>query len=307
MSMKPSEKHRAAPAERAGAGRGAGECQRRLPATRHDPDPVLRLQAALRAARPGGAEGPAADPQEPSADHAGRGGRAHPGAEPGASGLGLLRLEAHLKLDGVSVSSPTIQSILIKHEMGTEFQRLLKLEERPPPSGFELTAEQIRPIEKANPASASGTSRAAIPASCWPPTRSSSAPSKGVGKVYLHTVVDTYGSPMPSASCTPPRCPRPPSRRCTTSVALLPGARHPRRRASSPTTAASSAAPRPIPTRSIWPSTALSTGAPRSAAPRPTASSNASSAQPRRSSSSSRSARPSTSRSRRYRRTSTPG
>jgi transposase InsO family protein len=65
---------------------------------------------------------------------------------------GCCRLEAHLKLDGISVSSPTIQSILIKHEMGTRFQRLLTLEEQAAAEGFELTPEQIRAVEKANPA-----------------------------------------------------------------------------------------------------------------------------------------------------------
>src|SRR5215469_9468274 len=43
---------------------------------------------------------------------------------------GCVRLSERLKLDGVSVSSPTIQSILIKHQMGSKFERLLRLEER---------------------------------------------------------------------------------------------------------------------------------------------------------------------------------
>jgi len=39
---------------------------------------------------------------------------------------GCVRLSAYLKLDGVSVSSPTIQHILIKHGMASKFDRLLK-------------------------------------------------------------------------------------------------------------------------------------------------------------------------------------
>jgi hypothetical protein len=50
------------------------------------------------------------------------------------------------------VSSPTIQSILIKHELGTKFQRLLQLEEHAASEGFELTPEQVRAVERANPA-----------------------------------------------------------------------------------------------------------------------------------------------------------
>ena len=44
-----------------------------------------------------------------------------------------------------------MQSILIKHEMGARHERLLKLEERHAKGGIELSAEQIKLIEKANP------------------------------------------------------------------------------------------------------------------------------------------------------------
>ncbi|HEB76848.1 MAG TPA: transposase, partial [Nitrospirae bacterium] len=64
---------------------------------------------------------------------------------------GCVRLSDQLKLMGVSVSSPTIQKLLIKHDMGSRFQRLLKLEEKALDQKIELTAEQIRAIEKANP------------------------------------------------------------------------------------------------------------------------------------------------------------
>lgn len=39
---------------------------------------------------------------------------------------GCVRLSKRFKLDGVSVNRPTIQSILIKHEMAPKFDRLLK-------------------------------------------------------------------------------------------------------------------------------------------------------------------------------------
>jgi hypothetical protein len=64
---------------------------------------------------------------------------------------GCCRLEAHLKLDGVSVSSPTIQSILIKHELGTRFQRLLKLEAQAAEEGFELAPDQVRATREGQP------------------------------------------------------------------------------------------------------------------------------------------------------------
>jgi hypothetical protein len=56
---------------------------------------------------------------------------------------GCVRLANHLKLDGVSVSSPTIQHILIKQGMASKFDRLLKLQEQVATEPFELSAEQV--------------------------------------------------------------------------------------------------------------------------------------------------------------------
>ena len=64
---------------------------------------------------------------------------------------GCIRLSNQLKLTGVSVSSPTIQKILIKHEMGSKYQRLLKLEEQALNKEIKLTPAQVKAIEKANP------------------------------------------------------------------------------------------------------------------------------------------------------------
>jgi hypothetical protein len=64
---------------------------------------------------------------------------------------GCVRLSEHLKLQGISVSSPTIQSILIKHGMASKFDRLLKLQEQLAAEPFELSVEQIIQMEKANP------------------------------------------------------------------------------------------------------------------------------------------------------------
>src|SRR5579863_9845459 len=56
---------------------------------------------------------------------------------------GCVRLSERLKLDGTRVSSPTIQSILIKQGMASKFDRLLKLQEQVATEPFELSAEQI--------------------------------------------------------------------------------------------------------------------------------------------------------------------
>lgn len=61
---------------------------------------------------------------------------------------GCGRISAHLRLDGVSVSSPTAQAILIRHGMGTRMQRLLKLMERAAEEPNGLSLEQLRSLER---------------------------------------------------------------------------------------------------------------------------------------------------------------
>ncbi|RLG35236.1 hypothetical protein DRN98_01605 [Methanosarcinales archaeon] len=63
---------------------------------------------------------------------------------------GCVRLSDHLKLEGISVSSPTVQNILIKHGMGSKYERWLKLEELAAEQAIELTPEQVTLIEKVN-------------------------------------------------------------------------------------------------------------------------------------------------------------
>jgi hypothetical protein len=64
---------------------------------------------------------------------------------------GCVKLSDWLKLQGIFVSSPTIQNILIKHDLGQKYQRLLELERRHLQEGLALTEEQVKAIEKANP------------------------------------------------------------------------------------------------------------------------------------------------------------
>jgi len=107
---------------------------------------------------------------------------------------GCVRLSERLKLDGVSVSSRTIQSILIKHEMGSKFERLLKLEAQATTEGIELTAEQVAQLEKVNPCYRERHVESSRPGELLAQDTFFVGSFKGVGKVYLHTVVDTYGS-----------------------------------------------------------------------------------------------------------------
>lgn len=99
-----------------------------------------------------------------------------------------------LRLEGRYVSGPTVQSILDKHELGTRFQRLLKLEQQHLEARIELTPEQIQAIEKANPVFRERHVESARPGELLSADTFLVGHFKGIGKVYLHAVVDTYGS-----------------------------------------------------------------------------------------------------------------
>jgi len=107
---------------------------------------------------------------------------------------GCVRLSNMLKLEGVSVSSPTIQNILIKHGLGNRYERLLRLEAQAATQAIELTPEQVAQIEKANPAFRERHVESSRPGELLGQDTFFVGHLKGVGKVYLHAVVDTYSS-----------------------------------------------------------------------------------------------------------------
>ena len=109
-------------------------------------------------------------------------------------GWGCVRLSAMLKLDGVSVSSPTIQKILIKKGMGNRYDRLWKLEEKVAGHLLELSFEQVAFIEKYNPAFRERHLESSRPGELLCEDTFYVGRLKGVGRIYLHNVVDTFNS-----------------------------------------------------------------------------------------------------------------
>lgn len=107
---------------------------------------------------------------------------------------GCVRLCSELKLEGVSVSSPTIQKILINNDMGTRYDRLLKLEEKMAGRPIELSAEQIAFIEKLNPAFKERHVESSRPGELLCQDTFYVGRIKEVGRVYMHAVIDTFGS-----------------------------------------------------------------------------------------------------------------
>jgi len=129
---------------------------------------------------------------------------------------GCNRHEAMLALEGVRLSAITIQKILNEHGLGTKIDRWPALETRNAETAIEITPEQAAFLEKLNPCFRERHVESSAPGELLSADTFFVGSLKGVGKVYLHAVADTYGSPMPSASCTSPGSPRRRWRCCTT-------------------------------------------------------------------------------------------
>ena len=107
---------------------------------------------------------------------------------------GCNRLESVLRAEGIGVSSVTIQKILNERGLGSRYDRWLALERRHLESGMELSREQIAFIEKHNPCFRERHVESSRPGELLCQDTFYVGRLKGVGRVYLHAVVDTYGS-----------------------------------------------------------------------------------------------------------------
>lgn len=107
---------------------------------------------------------------------------------------GCNRIEAKLALEGARVSAITIQKILNDHGLGTRYDRWLALEAKNAEKVIEITAEQAAFLEKLNPCFKERHVESAAPGELLSADTFFVGSLKGVGKVYLHAVVDTFGS-----------------------------------------------------------------------------------------------------------------
>jgi transposase InsO family protein len=107
---------------------------------------------------------------------------------------GCVKLSDHLKMQGISISSPTIQKIFIRNGMASIYDRLLLLEKKHLEEGMELSAEQIAKIERYNPVFRERHVESSRPGELLCQDTFYVGDLKGVGKVYLHAVVDSYSS-----------------------------------------------------------------------------------------------------------------
>jgi transposase InsO family protein len=107
---------------------------------------------------------------------------------------GCNKIEKLLSLEGPYVSNVTIQKILIEHGLGSRYDRWLALEKKSAEEGFELSADQVAYIEKLNPCFTERHVESSRPGELLSQDTFFVGTLKGVGRVYMHTVVDTYGS-----------------------------------------------------------------------------------------------------------------
>lgn len=107
---------------------------------------------------------------------------------------GCVKVSDLLKLEGVSVSSPTVQNILIKHNLGQRDERMLEVERRHLEEGLVLTGEQVKALERFNPCFRERHVESSRPGELLSADTFTIGTLKGIGRVYMHGVVDTYGS-----------------------------------------------------------------------------------------------------------------
>jgi transposase InsO family protein len=103
-------------------------------------------------------------------------------------------LSALLAKEGVSVSFVTVQNILARHGLGSRYERLLALEKKALDREIELTPEQVKAVEQANPQFRERHVESSRPGELLCQDTFYVGQFKGVGKVYLHSVVDSFGS-----------------------------------------------------------------------------------------------------------------
>lgn len=107
---------------------------------------------------------------------------------------GCRYIESLLDAEGTSVSGVTIQKILEDAGLGKRYDRWLAIEQRQAERPMELTAEQVRFIEKQNPQFRERHVESSRPGEVLNQDTFYVGRLKGVGKVYLHAVVDTCSS-----------------------------------------------------------------------------------------------------------------
>jgi len=103
---------------------------------------------------------------------------------------GPVRVSDHLRLRNVTVCPSTVRNIWVKENMETKYKRLLRLEEEKNGKDIDLTEEQIKLLEKANPCFRERHVESSYPGYLLSQDTFMVGTIKGVGRIYLQAVVE---------------------------------------------------------------------------------------------------------------------
>jgi len=107
---------------------------------------------------------------------------------------GQLRISDEMALREKVVSATTVRNVWIRNKLETRYKRMLALEDKSAAKGFKLTEEQIRLLEKHNPEFAERHVETLYPGYLLCQDTFYVGTLKGVGRLYMQAVVDTYSS-----------------------------------------------------------------------------------------------------------------
>lgn len=106
---------------------------------------------------------------------------------------GCKRVSAELIRQKMPISYDTVQNILRKAGRGNRIQRFIALEEKAL-EGLELTPDQVKVLERLNPCFKERHVESSAPGQLVSQDTFYVGTFKGIGKVYMHSAVDTFGS-----------------------------------------------------------------------------------------------------------------
>lgn len=99
-----------------------------------------------------------------------------------------------LAAEGIALSFVTVQNTLGKHGLGTRAERLLAVERQVIEQGLEVSPDLVKQLERANPIFKERHVQTSRPGELLCQDNVLIGSFKGIGKVYLHTIVDAFGS-----------------------------------------------------------------------------------------------------------------
>lgn len=105
---------------------------------------------------------------------------------------GPLRVAQELQLKGIQVSSGGVRGVWARHNLMSRYDRLLRLEKQTSERKMELTEEQIRHLERFSPEFRERHIKVKYTGELVAVDTFFVATFKGIGKIYLQTVLDCY-------------------------------------------------------------------------------------------------------------------